>query len=161
MPARGGRRNHRLASKNGSTPLPTTNRRGWLAPPIGAVIIVLLATAASFAQSTEAIFVAASLLFSVCEGVVLAIVGFAWSGRGVLAAVLAGGATAAVAAPARWEVNLLRSGQVVPLTDLLADLLVSIAWGALAGLAGATILRPRLATLMHADEQRFPAGPRR
>jgi len=66
----------------------------------------------------------------------------------VLPAVLAGGATAAVAAPARWEVSLLRFAQPVQPTDLLTDLLVSIAWGALAGLAGATILRPRLAALM-------------
>jgi hypothetical protein len=159
MPARGGRRNHRVPRKKGSTPPPATNKRAWLAPPIGAAIIVALAAGASFAQSTEWVFLAASLVFSLCEGVVLAIVGFAWSGRGLIAALLAGGATAAVAAPARWEVSLLRSGQAVLPTDLLADLLVSIAWGALAGLAGATILRPKLAALMSDAQQRFSPPP--
>jgi hypothetical protein len=130
----------------------------WLSPPIGAVVIVGLATAASLAQSTEAVFVAASLVFSVCEGVVLALVGYAWSRRGLVAAMLAAAATAAVAAPARWEVSLLRSGLPVQQTDLLADLLFSIAWGALAGLAGATVLRPRLANLMHDAQHRFTAG---
>ncbi len=98
-------------------------------------------------------------MFSLCEGVILAIVGFTWSRRGLIAAMLAGAATAAVAAPARWEVTLLRSGQPVLPADLREDLLVSIAWGALAGLAGATILRPRLGTLMHDDQQRFTPRP--
>jgi TctA family transporter len=129
------------------------NKTAWLSAPIGAVIIVGLATAASFAQSTTAIFIAASLVFSLCEGVVLAIVGYSWSRRGLAKAVLAAAATAAVAAPARWEVSLLRFAQPVLPMDLLVDLLVSIAWGALAGLAGATILRPRLAVLMR-DNQR-------
>ncbi len=147
MPARGVRRNHKLPLKRNSAASPMS-RTAWLSAPIGAVIIVGLAAAASFAQSTEAVLIAASLVFSLCEGVVLAVVGYTWSRRGVIAAVLAGGATAAVAAPARWEVSLLRFAQPVQPTDLLTDLLVSIAWGALAGLAGATILRPRLAALM-------------
>jgi len=124
------------------------SKTAWLSGPVGAVVIVALAAAASFAQSTGAVFIAAALVFSLCEGVVLAIVGFSWSRRGLLAAVLAGAATAGLAAPARWEVSFLRFSQPVQPTDLLTDLLVSIAWGALAGLAGATILRPRLAVLM-------------
>jgi hypothetical protein len=128
--------------------VPPINTTAWLSAPIGAVIIVALAALASFAQSTAAVFVAAALVFSLGEGVVLAVVGYSWSRRGLIAAVLAAAATAAVAAPARWEVSLLRFSQPVQPTDLLTDLLVSIAWGALAGLAGATILRPRLAVLM-------------
>jgi hypothetical protein len=128
--------------------LPKINKTAWLSAPIGAVIIVALAALASFAQSTTVILVAAALVFSLCEGVVLAVVGYSWSRRGLVAAMLAGAATAAVAAPARWEVSLLRFSQPVQPTDQLTDLLISIAWGALAGLAGATILRPRLAVLM-------------
>ena len=128
--------------------MPKINKTAWLSAPIGAVIIVALAALASFAQSTTVILVAAALVFSLCEGVVLAVVGYSWSRRGLIAAMLAGAATAAVAAPARWEVSLLRFSQPVQPTDLLTDLLISIAWGALAGLAGATILRPRLAVLM-------------
>lgn len=152
MRARGGQRNHKLPRKQGSTARPNS-RTAWLSAPIGAVVIVALAAAASFAQSSSAVFIAASLVFSLGEGVVLAVVGFSWSRRGLLAAVLAGAATAGVAAPARWEVSLLRFSQPLQQTDLLVDLLVSIAWGALAGLAGATILRPRLAVLMR-EEQR-------
>src|SRR5580704_16079670 len=77
--------------------------RMWLAPVIGAVIIIGLAAAATYAQATNEIFLAASLLFSLCEGVVLAFVGFAWSGRGVYFAALAGAVAAALAAPGRWE----------------------------------------------------------
>jgi hypothetical protein len=140
---------YRIAvSRKPDSTVPPINKTAWLSAPIGAVIIVALAALASFAQSTAAVFVAAALVFSLGEGVVLAVVGYSWSRRGLIAAVLATAATAAVAAPARWEVSLLRFSQPVQPTDLLTDLLVSIAWGALAGLAGATILRPRLAVLM-------------
>jgi hypothetical protein len=128
------------------------------------VVIVALAAAASLAQATESVFLAASLLFSLCEGVVLAIVGFIWwSRRGIPAAILAAVVTAAVAAPARWEVTILaRSGQSAPLpTDLVSDLLVSIAWGAFAGLAGATVLRPKLAALRRDAQARFTPRPPR
>jgi hypothetical protein len=139
------------------------DRRAWLAPPIGATLIVALATAASLAQATESVFVAASLLFSLCEGVILAIVGYIWwSRRGIGAGILAAVVTAAVAAPARWEVAIFtRRGLSAPQpSDLLSDLLISIVWGAFAGLAGATILRPRLAALMHDAEARFTVrGP--
>jgi len=133
-----------------------------LAPVIGMVVIVALAAGASLAQAAEQVFVAASLVFSLCEGVVLALVGFIWcSRRGIPAAVLAAVVTAAAAAPARWEVTILaRNGQSVPLqTDLLTDLLVSIAWGAFAGLAGATILRPKLAALTRDARARFGPSP--
>jgi hypothetical protein len=135
----------------------------WLAPPLGAVAIVALAAALSLAQATESIFLVASLVFSLCEVVILAIAGFMWSRRSIPAAMLAAALTAAVAAPARWEVGILmRSSQLPPQpTDLLTDLLVSIAWGAFAGLAGATILRPKLATLMHDDRPRQTTRPPR
>ena len=60
-------------------------------------------------------------------------------------------ATGGVAAPARWEVTILRYGLPLPQADLLEDLLVSIALGAFAGLAGATVLRTRLAALMRSS----------
>ncbi len=71
--------------------------------------------------------------------------------------------SAAVAAPARWEVTILAHyGQaVLSTTDLLSDLLVSIAWGAFAGLAGATVLRPKLAALMRDAQARFAPRARR
>jgi len=144
-------------------PLPI-DLRAWLAVPIGVLVIVALAAGASLAQATESVFVAASLLFSLCEGVVLAIVGFIWwSRRGIPAAVLAAVVTAAVAAPARWEVTILAHyGQsALSSTDLLSDLLVSIAWGAFAGLAGATVLRPKLAALMRDAQARFSPRPPR
>jgi hypothetical protein len=128
----------------------------WLAPPLGLIVIVGLAYAAAGAQASPEVFVAAALLFSLCEGVVLAVVGWTWSGRGVLSAVIAAAATAALAAPARWEIGSLAGyvrGQQT--TDLLMDLLVSTAWGAMAGLAGATVLKARLTALMHTEEERF------
>ncbi len=139
------------------------DRQAWLAPPLGAALIVALAAAASLAQASPEVFIAASLVFSLCEGVVLAIVGFNWSRRSIAAAILAAAMTAAVAAPARWEVAILmRPGQLPPQpVDLLTDLLVSIAWGAFAGLAGATVLHRKLATLMHDDRQRTPNRPPR
>jgi hypothetical protein len=131
--------------------------RAWLAPPIGALIIIALAAALSLAQATEWVFLLASLVFSLSEGFVLALVGFTWSRRGVVAAILAASVTAAVAAPARWEVRFfMRYGEPIPQTrDLFADLAVSVAWGAFAGLAGATVLRPKLAALMKDDRERF------
>ena len=139
------RQNHRVPDDR--KPSPPSSRWAWLSPPIGAAVIVALAAAASLAQATPEIFVAASLVFSLCEAVVLALVGYAWSRRGLVAATLAGIGTAAVAAPARWEVTLLRYGLPLQQRDLLEDLLVSIALGALAGLAGATILRSRFAAM--------------
>jgi hypothetical protein len=114
------------------------------------------------AQAGQSVFVAASLVFSLCEGVILAIVSYIWwSRRGVGVAVLAAVVTAAIATPARWEVAILaRQGLSSPQpADLLADLLITVAWGAFAGLAGATILRPRLAALMHDAEARFTTRP--
>jgi hypothetical protein len=128
-------------------------RRAWLAPVFGAAIIVALSAAASFAQATSEVFIAASLLFSVCEGIVLAFVGYAWNRRGVYAAATAGAAAAALAAPGRWEFALIRFSQPVQPTDLVADLVVSIAWGALAGLAGATFLRPKIAALTNSNRE--------
>jgi hypothetical protein len=133
----------------------------WLAPPIGVVVIVGLAFAASHAQATAEVFVAAALTFSLCEGAVLALVGWAWSRRSILAAVVAASVTAAVAAPVRWWVGMVAGYlQTQEPANLLGDLLVSVAWGAIAGLAGATILRSRLASLMRADGERFKPRPR-
>jgi len=155
----------RRRSQNGARPRDRGSRpaggqprwTAWLAPPIGAVLIVGLAAGASLAQSTEWIFIAASMVFSLCEGVVLAVVGYAWSRTGIGAALIAAVATAAVAAPARWEVRILMQygGPVPQQSDLLADFGVSILWGAIAGLAGATILRARLGALMQDAETRF------
>jgi hypothetical protein len=119
-------------------------------------VIVALAFAASRAQATTEIFVVASLVFTVCEGLVLAIVGWMWSPRGVVASIVAAALTAALAAPARWQVA--STFQPVQPIDLVMDLLLSVAWGALAGLAGATILRAKLGALMHTDRERFPEG---
>jgi hypothetical protein len=133
----------------------------WLAPPIGVVVIVGLAFAASRAQASAELFVAAALTFSLCEGAVLALVGWAWSRRGILAAVVAASVTAALAAPVRWWVGSVAGYlQTSKPANLLEDLLVSVAWGAIAGLAGATILRSRLAALMHSDRERFKPRPR-
>ena len=56
----------------------------------------------------------------------------------------------------------MRSGQLPPQpVDLLTDLCVSIAWGAFAGLAGATVLRRRLATLMGQDRPHLGIRPPR
>src|ERR1700694_4269313 len=100
------RRNHRVPRASTSTP-PGARRSAWLAPPIGIAVIVGLAFAASRAQATPEIFIAAALVFSLCEGVVLAVVGWAWSPRGLLRAVVAAAATAALATPIRWEVGLV------------------------------------------------------
>jgi hypothetical protein len=152
--SRTGRRNHRDArSKVVATP--RASRSAWLAPPIGIVVIVVLAFAASRAQATTEVFVAAALVFSLCEGLVLAIVGWTWSPRGRVAAAVAAAVTATLAAPARWQVA--STIQPTPPMDLAVDLLVSLAWGALAGLAGATILRSKLGALMQNDRQRFRA----
>jgi hypothetical protein len=145
------RRNHRVGRANTSAK-GRIGRTAWLAPPVGFAVIVGLAFAASRAQATPEIFVAAALLFSLCEGVVLAIVGWAWSARGVRAAVIAASLTAALATPARWEVGIVAGYlQTSQSTDLLQDVLISVAWGAIAGLAGATVLRARLDALMHAN----------
>jgi hypothetical protein len=125
---------------------------------IGGTVIVLIGAAASLAQATPEVYVAASLVFSLAEGVVLAFVGYLWSRRGPGRAALAGCVTALLATPGRWEFAAVRYGQKLEPTDLLTDLLVSLAWGALAGLAGATVLRPRIAALTHSQEERF--GPR-
>jgi hypothetical protein len=123
-------------------------RGAWLAPIIGATIIVLLAWAAALEQATPEIFVAASLVFSIAEGIVLAFVGAVWSARGLWAAVAMSVLTAILAIPGRWEVAYARTGQMPQYTDLAIDVGVTIAWAAFAGLAGATILRERLLTLL-------------
>jgi predicted small integral membrane protein len=120
----------------------------WLGPIIGATLIVVLAWAASLFQATSEVYIAASLTFSICEGIVLAIIGAAWSPRGVPTAMVVACITAVLATPGRWEVAYLRTGVNPQMNDLLLDLGVTVAWGAFAGLAGATILRERLAALM-------------
>lgn len=157
MPPRERRRRNQAVSRNRKSAIAPRPWALWLAPPIGILMIVGLAATASLAQSTEWVFIAASMLFSLCEGVVLAVVGFIWSRKGIAAAMAASIATAVVAAPARWEVTvLMRSNRPAPeQTDLLADLAVSIAWGAIAGLAGATILRPKLSAILQDAESRF------
>ena len=123
-------------------------RFAYLAPIIGATIIVVLAWAASLEQATPEIFVVASMAFSIAEGVVLAFVAAAWSGRGLGLAVALSVLTALLAIPGRWEVAYLHSGQRPQLLDLGLDAGVTLAWAVFAGIAGATILRKRLLTLL-------------
>jgi len=120
----------------------------WLSPIIAATIIVILAWAASAEQATPEIFVAASLLFSLCEGIVLAFMGCVWASRGVVIAVAVAALTGLVAIPGRWEVANLLTHQNLQLMDMLQDIGVTVAWGAFCGLAGATILRQRLSALL-------------
>jgi hypothetical protein len=119
-----------------------------LAPIIGATIIVLLAWAASLEQATPEIFVAASLVFAIAEGIVLAFVGAVWSVRGLPWAVGIAVLTAVLATPGRWEVAYLRTSQRPQLLDLGSDAAVTLVWAIFAGLAGATILRERLRRLL-------------
>jgi len=145
--------NARRSGRNGTArrrrePKPRVGRGAWLAPIIGATIIVLLAYAASLEQATPEVFVAASLVFSIAEGIVLAFVGAVWSARGVGWAVGMAVVTAVLAIPGRWEVAYARTGVTPQYTDLAADVGVTLAWAAFAGLAGATILRDRLLTLL-------------
>ena len=120
----------------------------WLGPILSATLIVVLAWAASLFQATPEVFVAASLMFSICEGIILAFIGAAWSSRGVAVAVVVACITAVLATPGRWELAYLRTGSNPQMNDLLADLGLTLAWGAFAGLAGATVLRERLLTLL-------------
>jgi hypothetical protein len=140
------------ARRNGGRQRRPSARQGgwglWFGPVLGATIIVVLAWAASLEQATPELFVAASLVFSICEGIVLAFIGAVWSQRGVALAVVAACITAVLATPGRWEVAYLRTGVTPQTTDLFADLGVTIAWGAFAGLAGATLLRDRLLALL-------------
>jgi hypothetical protein len=123
-------------------------RFAFLAPIIGATIIVVLAWATSLEQATPEIFVVASMAFSIAEGVILAFVAAAWSGRGIGLAVGLAVVTALLAVPGRWEVAYLRTGQRPQLLDLGLDAGVTLAWAVFAGIAGATILRKRLLTLL-------------
>jgi predicted small integral membrane protein len=120
----------------------------WLGPIFGATLIVVLAWTASLFQATAEVFVAASLAFSIGEGIILAFIGAAWSSRGVPTAVVVACITAVLATPGRWELAYLRTGVNPQMNDLLVDLGVTLAWAAFCGLAGATILRERLTTLM-------------
>lgn len=120
----------------------------WLAPIIGATVIVILAYAASLEQATPEIFVAASLVFAIAEGIVLAFVGAVWSARGLPWAVGLAVLTAVLATPGRWEVAYLRTSQRPQMVDLAADAGVTLLWAVFAGLAGATVLRERLRRLL-------------
>ena len=120
----------------------------WLGPIVAATLIVFMAYAASMFQATAEVFVAASVVFSLFEGIVLAFVGAGWSSRGVPFAVVVACITGVVATPARWEIAYLRTGVNPQMPELLADLGLTLAWGAFTGLAGATILRERLTTLL-------------
>jgi hypothetical protein len=123
-------------------------RLGWFAPIFGSTIIVVLAWAASLEQATPEIFVAASLAFALAEGIILAFVAAAWSARGLPWALGLAVVTALLATPGRWELAYLRTTQRPQLTDLGIDLAVTVAWAIFAGIAGATILRERLLTLL-------------
>jgi hypothetical protein len=92
--------------------------------------------------------VAASLIFSLAEGIVLAFVAAVWSPRGVLVAVGMAVLTAILATPGRWELATLRTGQTLQPIDLATDVGANLAWAVFAGLAGATILRERLLRLL-------------
>ena len=120
----------------------------WLGPILGATIIVVLAWAASQFQATAEVFVAASLLFSLFEGVVLAFIGAAFSSRGIPVAIVIACITAVLATPGRWEVAYLRTGVNPQMNDLLVDLGATLAWAAFCGLAGATVFRDRLSRLL-------------
>jgi hypothetical protein len=157
MPTRTRRRNGRVTPA--SQPRERLGRRAWLAPIFGATLIVCLGAAASLAQATTEVFVAASIVFSLAEGVVLAFVGYLWSRRGVGFAVVAACMTAMLAAPGRWEFVYARYGRTIQTSDMVTDLLVTLAWGAFAGLAGATVLRTRIAALTHSNEERFRERP--
>jgi hypothetical protein len=122
----------------------------WVAPLIGVPLIVLFSYLATQAQTTSEVFIAASLMFSLFEGLVLAFVGYYWSRQSLVAAAVSGAMTAALAAVARWEVGILTGTlQSTQEMDLIVDLAVSVAWGVFAGLAGATVLHGRIARLMH------------
>jgi hypothetical protein len=123
-------------------------RGAWLAPIIGSTLIVTLAWFASQQQATPEVFVGASLLFALLEGIILAFVAAVWSARGLAWAIGMAVLTAVLAIPGRWELAYLQNGQRPPLTDLGSDVGVTLAWAAFAGLAGATILRERLLTLL-------------
>jgi hypothetical protein len=141
------RRNGAAGQHDGAAPK-QYGRGAWFAPIVAVTIIIVFAWAASLEQATPEIFVAASLAFAIGEGIVLAFVGCVWSSRGVAVAAVVAAITAALATPGRWEVAYLRTGHALQLTDLMSDLAVTVAWGAFAGLAGATILRERLSALL-------------
>jgi hypothetical protein len=63
-------------------------------------------------------------------------------------AVLAAVFTGLLAIPGRWEVASVLTHQTLQQVDMLSDVGVTVAWGAFCGLAGATILRQRLAALL-------------
>jgi hypothetical protein len=119
-----------------------------LGPIIAATLIIVLAWAASLFQATSEVFVAASLLFSLFEGLILAFIAAAWSSRGTAIAVVVACITAVLATPGRWELAYLRTGVNPQMSDLLADLGVTLGWAAFSGLAGATVLRERLTALL-------------
>jgi hypothetical protein len=118
-----------------------------LAPVLGASVIVTLAWAASLEQATPEMFVAASLVFAIVEGVVLAFVGASWSSRGLVWSAAVAVIAAVLALPGRWELAYLVTGHQPEILDLAEDAGVTIAWAAFAGLAGATIFRERIRTL--------------
>jgi hypothetical protein len=136
------------AGRHGAAPEKEYGRGAWFAPIVAITLIIVFAWAASLEQATPEIFVAASLAFAIGEGIVLAFVGCVWSSRGVAVAAVVAAITAVLATPGRWEVAYLRTGHALQLPDLMSDLGVTVAWGAFAGLAGATVLRQRLAALL-------------
>ncbi len=148
MSARRSGRSNGTARARRASPKPRLGRGAFLAPIIGATIIVTLAWAASLEQATPEVFVAASLVFSIAEGIVLAFVAAVWSARGLWAAVGMSVVTAVLAIPGRWEVAYGRTGQMPQYTDFAVDAGVTLAWAIFAGLAGATILKDRLLTLL-------------
>ena len=77
--------------------------------------------------ATAEIFVAASLGFSLLEGVVCAFIGSAWASRGAPIATVVAAITAVLATPGRWEVAYLRTGLTPQLIDLMLDLGLTVA----------------------------------
>jgi hypothetical protein len=148
--ARASRSRRNGAPRQRSKPRQTQrlSRAAWLAPVFGATIIVTFAWVASLEQATPEIFVVASLVFTLLEGVVMAFVAAIWSPRGVPIAVGMAVLTGILATPGRWELATLRTGQTLQTLDLLEDVAANLAWAAFAGLAGATILRERLTRLL-------------
>jgi hypothetical protein len=127
---------------------PRIGRGTLLSPLIGASLIATFAYAASLLQASSEVVAAAALTYAAAEGLVLAILGALWSPRGIGMAIAVAVLTALLATPGRWGLAYLHAGRTAPLLDLLEDLGVTVLWAALAGLAGATLLRQRLGALL-------------
>ncbi len=141
-------RGRKVRTRDGAS-RPPLGRGTLVSPIICASLIVTFAYAASLLEAAPEIVAAAALTYALLEGVVLAFVGGIWAARGLGMAIAVALLTALIATPGRWGLGYLHAGgRTPPLTDLLQDLGVTILWAALAGYAGATLLRRRVSALM-------------